>query len=75
MTTWLIERNNHFTDEIYMYILTIELFVTIIWNLHFKSFKPAYSIANLGGLYYTDGTFQKHNKFKSRYELTKIEEF
>ena len=30
----------------------IRSFITTIKYLHFKGFKPAYSIANLGGLYY-----------------------
>ena len=38
--------------------LSIEPFITIIRNLHFKSFKPAYSIANLGGLYYLHSYLQ-----------------
>ena len=33
-------------------------FVTTIRYLHFRSFKPAYSIANLGGLYYLHSYLQ-----------------
>ena len=45
---------------------TIEPFITIIRNLHFKSFKPAYSIANLGGLYYLHSYLQSKKWFKKK---------
>ena len=35
-----------------------EPFITTIRCLHFKGFKPAYSIANLGGLYYLHAYLQ-----------------
>ena len=32
--------------------------------LHFKGFKPAYSIANLGGLYYLHSYLQSKGDFR-----------
>ena len=57
------EKNYFSTIGFLIFFEPFEPFITTIRYLHFKGFKPAYSIANLGGLNYLHSYLQSKKGF------------